>query len=673
MTRRAAPFRRDERGTVAIQTLIFSVLLFGTTGLVLDAGRVYATHSQMQAYADQMALAAANELDGRDDAIERATRAVFGADGMTYLAKAGLEVGSFEVASLDFYPGISPSSRPQNDMTEAFPPDALLARATGDPGGGAGATTFPGGDPLAAAGDATVAVVSVGEKRVRSAIARLSASVVRIASAAGGADGEVFAPDLGIAAISAASLERRNCAALSALVLCNPWERLAESPLAVPKDDPAWSLRGRSLTTFAPAFSARRLAEAPQTTPNTASIYPWDVTNQLFRLASPVADSAGLCTPAYLLALATEDAGAPTAPDYLAARDRCLMARAHPETVCWGPGVPLTIAPVDGDVVARSLNTVFDNWMPPFDSVLDADVALGGTGLTRSQFFEPDRLATTPYESADRHGPDPATEPQQDGLPDYGVAPNTDDFRQFYDTVPMPGFAALEPVHDAGVGYDPCHDGTYARYAGGGAGDACTLDFVGDYHEGGAAGAGAVRAALEHYWSTMYGLDPGTLPGGVTTWYELYRVEKDLFAGLDPVAPNSRIVEYSDDNAARLGIDPADKDLPYVKHEADEYLTASGTGALLNAGYERRRLRSAMVNCAATVAEGAGGSGEYRVDPDDLRILDVYLPAPPGIFCGPGTIGCALEDAVETRLFVELVDDVTERSEHRRYVAQLIR
>ncbi len=69
---------RDERGTVAIQALIFSILLFGTTGLVLDAGRVYAMHSQMQAYADQVALAAANELDGHDDAIERAGLAAFG-------------------------------------------------------------------------------------------------------------------------------------------------------------------------------------------------------------------------------------------------------------------------------------------------------------------------------------------------------------------------------------------------------------------------------------------------------------------------------------------------------------------------------------------------------------------------------------------------------------------
>ena len=660
---RHAGFAADQRGTVAIQTLIFSVLLFGTTGLVLDAGRVYATHSQMQAFADHMALAAANELDGRDDALERATLAAFGADGRPFLAKAGIEVGLFEVASVDFHPGIAPSSRPQNEMYEAFPPEARLARASED------GLEFPGGDPVAAANDATVALVSVREKRVRSTLARLSAAVVDIATASGvgGADGPVFRSELAIGAVAAAALERRSCAALSTLVFCNPWEELADNPLETPKDDPAWSVPGRSLMTFAPFFGD--LAEAPQTTQNTASAFPWDVHNQLFRLAGPVADSAGLCTPDYLLTLAGEDAGSETAPDYMAARDRCLMARAHAETVCWGPGAPLTIAPVDGDTVARALNTAFDNWLPPFRQGLAADVPVGATGLTRAQFFEPDGLATMPYEMADRHGPDPVTQPQQDTIPDWPdpagppVGP--------YETVPLPEFAPLQNVHGPGIGYDPCHDGTLARYAGGSAaGPACMIDFAGDYHEGGSDGAGAVRAALEHYWSAMYGPGAGPLPGGVTTWYELYRHEKSRQETLDTDAANSQIVEWSPKNAARYGHSPTTD--PYVKHEPDEYTTATGN-ALLNPGYERRRLRSAMVNCRDTVAAGADGEGRYPVHPDNLRILDVYLPQPPGIFCGEGEVGCTLDDAIETRLFVELVDDVTERSDHRRWVARLVR
>jgi hypothetical protein len=235
----------------------------------------------------------------------------------------------------------------------------------------------------------------------------------------------------------------------------------------------------------------------------------------------------------------------------------------------------------------------------------------------------------------------------------------------------MPGLAPLQDVDGPKIGYDPCHDGTTASYAGTPAtGPACALDFVGDYYEGGSAGAAQVRSRLEHYWSTMYDT-PGPLPGGVTTWYELYRAEKSAFADLETAVGNSKIEEYSAENAARLGLDTTTED--YVKHAPDEYTTATGRDALMNPGHERRRLRSAMVNCAATVAKGADASGRYTVDTDDLRIMDIYLPAPPGVFCGPGTIGCPLEAAVETRLFVELVDDVTERSDSRRYVARLVR
>ncbi len=94
MRRGARGFRRDERGSVTLQMIFFSLMLLGTTALVLDSGRLYTQHSQMQAFADQMALAAANELDGQEDSIPRALNAVFGQSGqLPYLAKAGIEVG----------------------------------------------------------------------------------------------------------------------------------------------------------------------------------------------------------------------------------------------------------------------------------------------------------------------------------------------------------------------------------------------------------------------------------------------------------------------------------------------------------------------------------------------------------------------------------------------------
>ena len=50
----------DKSASMATQVVMFSVLLFSTSGVVLDFGRVYSEHSNMQSYTDQAALAAAH-------------------------------------------------------------------------------------------------------------------------------------------------------------------------------------------------------------------------------------------------------------------------------------------------------------------------------------------------------------------------------------------------------------------------------------------------------------------------------------------------------------------------------------------------------------------------------------------------------------------------------------
>lgn len=70
----------DTAGSVVVQMLIFSLLIFGMAGLVITVGRIYVINTAAQAYVDQIALAAAAELDNRSDSIERARRAAFGED-----------------------------------------------------------------------------------------------------------------------------------------------------------------------------------------------------------------------------------------------------------------------------------------------------------------------------------------------------------------------------------------------------------------------------------------------------------------------------------------------------------------------------------------------------------------------------------------------------------------
>lgn len=88
--RHMTSFARDEGGSIFILWSIFFVAIIGFAALVFDIGRVQMTHGELQSYADNVALAAAGELDGEADAITRATAAAaayiddtntFGGDG----------------------------------------------------------------------------------------------------------------------------------------------------------------------------------------------------------------------------------------------------------------------------------------------------------------------------------------------------------------------------------------------------------------------------------------------------------------------------------------------------------------------------------------------------------------------------------------------------------------
>lgn len=69
-------FWKDKRGYVIALTLISMPLLLGFSLLVIDVGRSGNLHTDLQNAVDAMALAGARELDGRDDAIDRAEAAI---------------------------------------------------------------------------------------------------------------------------------------------------------------------------------------------------------------------------------------------------------------------------------------------------------------------------------------------------------------------------------------------------------------------------------------------------------------------------------------------------------------------------------------------------------------------------------------------------------------------
>jgi Putative Flp pilus-assembly TadE/G-like len=119
-----ARLARDERGAITVMALIAIVLFVAIGGLAIDLGRMYNLHSQLQAYADHVALAAAAELDGLNGAIARARRAALGeGDGPPLADVQTFAVGSpdLRVSEPVFLRALPPDPLPQYEMSDLAP------------------------------------------------------------------------------------------------------------------------------------------------------------------------------------------------------------------------------------------------------------------------------------------------------------------------------------------------------------------------------------------------------------------------------------------------------------------------------------------------------------------------------------------------------------------------
>src|SRR5258705_10800801 len=71
----AAPLARrwwdNTGGSLTIPAIVFFTALMAVGGLAIDLQRLYGVHGQMQAYVDDVALAAAAELDGQSGPLTR--------------------------------------------------------------------------------------------------------------------------------------------------------------------------------------------------------------------------------------------------------------------------------------------------------------------------------------------------------------------------------------------------------------------------------------------------------------------------------------------------------------------------------------------------------------------------------------------------------------------------
>lgn len=73
--RRVLPFLRSDQGSILPFFGMTLVIVMGILALGFDIGRMASTQAELQSFADNVALAAAGELDGADDSLDRATAA----------------------------------------------------------------------------------------------------------------------------------------------------------------------------------------------------------------------------------------------------------------------------------------------------------------------------------------------------------------------------------------------------------------------------------------------------------------------------------------------------------------------------------------------------------------------------------------------------------------------
>ncbi|MDE0589522.1 pilus assembly protein [Halocynthiibacter sp. C4] len=127
-------FVRDESGAALVLWGVSFVIFFGIVALSFDLGRVSITQTELQSYADSVALAAAGELDGKADAIDRATLAAANliSDSKTFGAGGALLSGANDY-TLTFLSDLPASDTTAITATTTDPGDARYARVVVQP------------------------------------------------------------------------------------------------------------------------------------------------------------------------------------------------------------------------------------------------------------------------------------------------------------------------------------------------------------------------------------------------------------------------------------------------------------------------------------------------------------------------------------------------------------
>ncbi|MEM8753752.1 MAG: pilus assembly protein TadG-related protein, partial [Pseudomonadota bacterium] len=349
---------------MATQVVVFSVLLFGTSGVVLDFGRVYSEHSSMQSYTDQAALAAAAELDQTAGAIQRAIDSVYGdaAGTITPISKTAVfsngDTQQFEISHLLFLRDLGDDTGAQYEVGDALTGDNVVFAAFSNGG-------VAGDDIEAASIDARFVVAVAEERSVRN-------TLVQLINATGS---DTVRPTQVLRTVAAARGRRMTCGDFdrySSFVMCDPYS--VDPDLSF--SDEMTELEDGVIGTRNKGRQFRLTADGSLTG-----------INKLHRLRDYSATSAtqALCDnpstlPGYDPSMSAAEAAF--------TRSICYLSSTDPveDDVCLQDEV--AIMPLSGEQVTTSLNVAFNMWDEPIAEVLDW--RLDPSRVDDQALFQPD-------------------------------------------------------------------------------------------------------------------------------------------------------------------------------------------------------------------------------------------------------------------------------------------
>lgn len=609
---------------MTIQVVLFTVMLFGAIGMVIDFGRAYSAHSQMQSYIDQVALAAAAELDGRTaytdgggnavpDAITRATAAANAVTKSSLFTQGG---GNFQIAQLVFL------SDAPTDASGNF--DYALVT------GGTLTTTNP------ALAKFVVAIAQ--QASVRASL--LDISIGGLGSSIG---------QIPIGTFAVATSRQVTCEGLSTLVMCNPFE-----------NDPSQSLE--SVLQDATGYRLKLTASTALGLTTTASeIGVGLIKNPVSILGT----DSGACEDTANLPGYTGQTGA--ALEDL--RDKCLLAVVDTGLSCVNDELVVKEAPPP--TVVTGLDVIFDIYDDEMASILTSDPTLA-TGLNRSTYFYPDIAAV--------HG-----NIRRDEITDYYAAYNAEiDASTAYTASQKTALKTLNnnrrnllltrypgdsnpasrlnhipiaPAEHGPIQSPPCFatscTGTGAPHGAIYDSDIQPLDYATSYYTPTVAARSAAAG--------LTGYDATTVTGTAATFYQFYSLYERTEAALQTYAATNG----KDWNPPADSPDAGLIDNFFVRTWPDNFSNAY-PGVDMTAK-ERRRVRMAVVNCAAKESHDAGdGLQSYKVEVED--VVDVFLTRAPKVTActttytsttdPQGMLPCENGDITAAELHVEYIGSV---------------